>query len=147
MTGYEITPVDVWVGEVEDRPGGLSSKLARLMMCAGANLEMIIARPAPERPGCGVIYLAPLRTSEQMAAAREVGLHKSENMHCLRLVGPDRAGLAAGIAGTLADAEINIKGLSATGSGGRAVVYLRFDSQEDAVAARAVLARALSTRS
>ena len=141
---YDITPVDVWVGKVEDRPGGLSSKLAHLMMATGAHLEFIIARRSETRNGTGVLFVAPLTTPEEIAAAKDVDLHQSDSLHVLRLIGPDRAGLAAGVAGTLAREEINIAGISAMGAGEEAVVYIRLETAEDAERARTVIAEALA---
>ena len=144
---YEIAPVDVWVGQVEDRPGGLSSKLAHLMMNAEANLEFIIARASDLRDGTGVLFVAPLTTEEETRAALDIGLRKSGSMHVLRLIGPDRAGLSAGVAGTLAREEINIAGLSAMGTGEGAVVYIRLETAEDAQRARVAIAEALAESS
>lgn len=129
---FEITPVEVWVGELEDRPGALASKLAHIQVAASANLEFAIARPLMEKPGFGVLYIAPLVGEKQQRVAREVGLHRSISIHAIRLVGPDRPGLIAGIAGTLAQADINITGLSAAAAEGRAIIYLRFESAQKA---------------
>ena len=51
----DITRVDVWAAGIEDQPGGLAQKLDALAK-AGANLEFLIARRAPEKPGTGVLY-------------------------------------------------------------------------------------------
>lgn len=140
---FEIAPVDVWVGEIEDRPGRLSSKLAHIMMSAGANLEFVVARPSHEHSGSGVLFLAPISGPDQSRAAHEVGLHKSDEMHVLRLCGPDRSGLAAGLAGTLAQAEINITGLTAAAVGDRALLYVRFATRDELQAAREALTSVL----
>jgi len=47
---YTIKKVDVWAGEVADRPGGLASTLAA-MQSAGSNIEFVVARRAPDKPG------------------------------------------------------------------------------------------------
>ena len=47
---YRINKVDVWAGEIEDRPGGLAKKLAVLAE-AGANFEFLISRRAPKSRG------------------------------------------------------------------------------------------------
>ena len=49
----QISKVDVWAGEIEDRPGGLGERL-EVLSEAGAHLEFVISRRAPERPGRGV---------------------------------------------------------------------------------------------
>lgn len=136
---FQISRAAVWAGELEDRPGALASKLANLIMIAQANLEFIVARPAHERPGRGVLFVAPLTGPEQARAAAESGLSRAEGMHVVRLSGPDRPGLAAGIAGTLARDDLNIVGVSAAAVDGRVLMYLRFASARDAAAAETAL--------
>jgi len=134
---FELTKVEVWAGELPDQPGALAEKLTAIMR-AGANLDFVIVRPLGEKPGSGVMYVAPLRGEAQTKAAQEVGLSKT-GIHALRVEGPDRPGLGAGIAKTLADAGINIAGLSAAAVGDRALFYIRFGSQDDLVRATQVL--------
>ncbi len=136
---FEVSRVDVWAGELEDRPGALASKLANLIMIAQANLEFIVARPVHDQPGHGVLFVAPLAGPEQTRAAEESGLSRAGRMHVVRLSGPDRPGLAAGIAGTLAHDDLNIVGVSAAAVDGRVLMYLRFADEKDAAAAEAVL--------
>ena len=136
---FEVSPVEIWVGELEDRPGALASTLAQIMMCGGANLEFLVVRPSPEHPGRSIVYLAPLSTPEQQQAATQVGLHRAERMFALRLIGGDRPGLFAGLAGTLAQADVNIVGVSAAAANGVAISYLRFESQQSADAAARLL--------
>ena len=135
--GYEITRVDVWAGEMEDRPGALASKLEAVQR-AGADLEFIVARRQPERPGTGVLFVAPLHGPEQTRAAEQAGLTRT-HIHSLRIVGPDRPGLAAGIARTLADAGLNIIGVSAAAFDDKALIYLRFETEDEVVQAARIL--------
>lgn len=51
---YEITQEDVWVGAIEDRAGALAEKLQAVSRI-GVDLEFLIARRAPEKPGAGVV--------------------------------------------------------------------------------------------
>jgi hypothetical protein len=139
--GFEITKVDVWVGEIEDRPGALSAKLEAVMR-AGADLDFMIARPLATGPGAGVLFIAPLHGAEQTGAAEEVGLRKS-GIQVLRVEGPDRPGLGAGLTSTLARAGVNIRGLSGTALGDRGLFYIRFDSSDDVVRAAQILTRTL----
>ena len=60
----EVSKVDVWSGEIEDRSGGLAEKIEAVAE-AGANLEFVIARRAPHKPGTGLVFLAPLRGAVQ----------------------------------------------------------------------------------
>ena len=135
---FEITREEVWAGEVEDRPGGLADSLEALMR-AGANLDFVIVRPSAGLPGTGVLFVAPLRGPQQTKAAEEIGLRKSATMHVLRIVGPDRPGQGAGIARALAEAGLNIGGLSAAAIEDRAIFYIRFDTDADAKRAAQVL--------
>jgi hypothetical protein len=50
---YRITRVDIWTGTLRDQPGGLAGKLEALSR-GGANLEFVLSRRAPDRPGRGV---------------------------------------------------------------------------------------------
>ena len=138
----EITKVDVWAGEIEDRPGGLCEKLTTLSE-AGANLEFVISRRAPDKPGTGVVFLAPLRGASQTRAAKNVGLSKATNLHSLRLVLSNRPGLGTKMSRAIADAGINMRGLSAAALGRRSVSYLAFDSAADAKKASRILKKAL----
>lgn len=135
---FEITREEVWAGEVEDRPGGLADSLEALMR-AGANLDFVIVRPSAGLPGTGVLFVAPLHGPQQTKAAEEVGLRKSATMHVLRIIGPDRPGQGAGIARALAEAGLNIGGLSAAAIEDRAIFYIRFDTDADAKRAAQVL--------
>ncbi|MBU0638399.1 MAG: amino acid-binding protein [Planctomycetes bacterium] len=135
---FEITKVDVWVAAVEDQPGELARKL-EAVVCAGANLDFIVARPMENQPSTGVLYLAPVEGEEQCQAAESVGLRRS-SIHVLRVEGPDRPGLAACIARSLAEADVNICGMTAAAIGERGIVYVRLDSEEDVVRAGDVLA-------
>jgi hypothetical protein len=135
---YEIKKVDVWAGSIEDRPGGLSEKLEALQK-AGANLEFVVARRTAEKQGQGVVFVTPLKGAKQTESAEQVGLSKSGAMHSLRLEGPDQPGLGARITRMLAEAGINLRGLSAAAVGGHCIVYFAFDSDDDAAKAGRVL--------
>jgi hypothetical protein len=139
--GFELTKVDVWAGELQDRPGALAEKLTAIMD-AGANLDFVIVRPLGEKPGLGVLYVAPLHGDQQTRAAGEAGLSRT-GIHALRAEGPDKPGLGAGIAKTLADAGINVAGLSAAAVSDRALFYVRFGSNDDLVKATQVLTKHL----
>ena len=139
---YAISKVAVWAGEIADRPGGLARTLAALA-AAGANIEFIVARRAPDKPGTGVIFVTPIKGAKQKAAAQNAGLATSESLHSVRLEGPDRPGLGGKMADVLAGAGINLRGISAGALGRRAVTYLAFDSAADAEAAVRFLKKSL----
>lgn len=139
---YLIKKVDVWAGEIADRPGGVAEKLAALSN-AGANLEFLISRRAPDKPGTGVVFLTPIKGSKQKSAAQEAGLSTSDSLHSVRVEGPDRPGLGVKMTRALADAGINLRGVSAAALGRRAVTYFAFDSAADADNGIRILRKAL----
>jgi hypothetical protein len=134
----KVSRVDTWAATIEDRPGGLARKLGALA-AAGANLEMVIARRKPDKPGLGVVYVAPLKGAKVTRAAAAAGFSKAEALHSVRAEGPDKPGLGATMTRALAEAGINLRGLSAAAIGKKCVVYLAVDTAADADAAAKVL--------
>ncbi len=126
----QVSKVDVWAGPIADSPGGLSKTLDALAE-AGASLEFVIARRRPEKPERSVVFLAPVRGPKQIRAARKAGLSKAAGMYSLRLEGPDKPGLGARISDAIAEAGINMRGLSAAAIGRKSVVYFAFDTDAD----------------
>jgi hypothetical protein len=55
-----VERVDVWAESIQDKPSGLVDVLA-VLRHARANLQCIIARPAPDQPGKGVLFVTPLQ--------------------------------------------------------------------------------------
>jgi hypothetical protein len=139
---YSVKKVEVWAGEVADRPGGLAGNLAALSS-AGANFEFMIARRAPDKPGTGVVFVTPIKGAKQKRAAQGAGLATSGNLRSVRVEGPDKAGLGAKMTTALADAGINLRGVSAAALGRRSVSYFAFDNAADADNAVRVLKKAL----
>lgn len=137
---FEIEKVDIWVGELSDRPRALMKMLQALTQ-AGANLEFVIARR--ERRGRAVVFMAPIRGAAQLRAAEEVGLAKAPRMHTLRIVGPNEVGLGERITRALADEGLNLRGLSAAVIGERAVTYIRLANGDHVQRARRALKRVL----
>jgi hypothetical protein len=137
-----LDKVDVWAGTIEDRPGGLAEKLEAIAL-SGASLQFVIARRQPERPGRGVVFVAPISGAATIRAAKKAGMVKADNMFSLRLEGPDSTGLAALIARTLAGDGINIRGFSGAALGGKCVFYFAFDSKADQTKAARVLKKTL----
>ena len=126
--------VDIWVAGMEDRPGGLADKLEALAG-VGAQLQFVMARRAQEKPGTGVVFLAPLKGAKQQKAAVNAGFHKSKSIRAVRIEGPDKPGLGAKITRALADKGINMRGLSAAVIGRKFVLHVALDSAADAAKA------------
>jgi len=134
----KVSRVDVWAASIKDRPGGMAEKLAPLAQ-AGANLEFVISRRSPEKPGAGVVFVTPIKGPRQLRAAKAAGFTKTESLHSLRAQGSDKPGIGARMTQALAEAGINLRGLSAAALGRQFVVHLAFDSAADAVKAAKIL--------
>jgi hypothetical protein len=141
---YEISPVSVWVGTLEDRPGELARVLGTLWR-AGANLEFLSVRPDEYQLGSSALFVAPLEGPALAEAAAGVGLRTSKSLHVLRVVVPDRPGLLSDLAEELAEAGVNILGLTGTSLRGDSVLFLRFLGPEELELAAQVLRRRLTT--
>lgn len=134
-----VEHVDVWAASIPDRPGGLADVLVALRD-AGADLQFIIARRTPEEPGKGVVFVTPLQGDREVRAAAQVGFNVTHSLHSLRVIGPDRPGIAADLVQRLAAEGINLRGFSASVLGTQFVAFVAVDSLADANKAEAVLA-------
>ena len=126
-----VEHVDVWASSIEDKPGGLADVLGSLRD-AGANLQFIISRRAPDDPGKGVVFVTPLQGDREIAAAAQAGFNVTRTLHSVRAMGGDRPGIAAELTSKLADAGINLRGFSASVIGTQFVAYAALDSLQDA---------------
>ncbi len=130
-----VEHVDVWAARLEtDEPGAVAWVLEGLRD-AGADLDFVIARRAPDEPGTGVIFVTPLRGDAEIAAAVDLGFNVSSSLHSVRVEGKSRPGVVADVAREIADAGINLRGLSTAVTGTRYVLHLSFDSSADATLA------------
>jgi len=126
----KVSKMDVWVSSLADKPGALARKLAALAD-ARANLQFVLARRTGKK-GKGVVFVAPVSA----AAARKAKLRKSRSIAALRVEGSDRAGAGACVTAALAEAGINLRGLSGAVIGKRFVLHIALDKAKDAAAAR-----------
>jgi hypothetical protein len=133
-----VSRVDVWAAGLNDKPGALAEKLAAVAE-AGAQLEFVIARRKSDRPGTGVVFLAPLGGAAQLRAAKKAGFQKTKSLHSVRVEGPDKPGIGAQLTQALAQVGINLRGLSAAAIGKRFVAYLALDDAPSAAQAVRVL--------
>lgn len=136
-----VDRVDVWAATIQDKAGGLAEVLATLRD-AGADLQFIIARRAPDQPGKGVVFVTPLQNDREIRAATQVGFNVTRILHSVRAMGADRPGVAAELTRKLADASINLRGFSASVIGTQFVAYAAVDSLNDANKVMEVLAKA-----
>jgi len=135
-----VERVDVWAAAIKDEPGGLGNILSGLS-AAGADLDFIIARRAPEQPGSGVVFVTPLRGDVEVRAAATLGFNVTSSLKSLRVEGDNKPGVAAILTERLAAAGINLHGFSAAVIGARFIIYISFDSAEDAAKAESILGK------
>jgi hypothetical protein len=137
----KVQKVETWAAPIEDKPGALASSLAALAK-AGADLEFVIARRAPDKPRTGVVFLSPVKGAGAVRVAKEKGFRKTEHLHGVRIEGTNRPGQGAAMVQALADGGLNLRGFSAAALGSKFVAFAGLDT--DADASRAVkLLRAL----
>ena len=129
---------EVWAASVEDKPGALANKLETLAE-VGADLDFIIARRSPEKPGTGVVFVTPLRGDRELEAAAEEGFTASSHLHSVRVEGKNEPGVAGRVAQQVARAGLNLRGFSGAVIGTQFVLHLAFDTAEEAQKAIALL--------
>src|SRR5262249_47341945 len=130
--------VHVWAGEVKDEAGGVSEKLA-LLAQAGSNLEYIYTKRLPNKPGAGVLYVAPITRPLQTRAARSAGLAEVNHPVVLRVEGDNEQGLGHKLTQQWSLAGLTMQGLMMSVMGNKFVGYVAFDTVTDANRAAAIL--------
>jgi hypothetical protein len=136
--GFKLDRVHVWSGEIADQAGGVAAKLAHLAQ-AGCNLEFIYTRRLPEKPGAGILYIAPITGPMQVRAARSAGLSETDNPVVLRVEGDNQAGLAHRLTQQWALAGLSLQGLMMSVLSNKFVGYASFDTVADSNRAAAIL--------
>ncbi len=136
----KVERIDTWAAALEDKPGSLSAKL-KALATAGVNLEFVIARRAPDRPGKGVVFVAPIQGAASARAARNAGFMKTNSLHSVRVRGADKRGRGVEIAEALAKSRLNLRGMSGAAIDKKFVAYIALDSRKDAAKALRVLRR------
>jgi hypothetical protein len=134
-----IRRIQVWSGEIPDRPGAAAAKLEQLAR-AGADLEFVFTRPHRSKPEFSVLFIAPITDPDQIKAARAAGLGPALDVAMLCVEGDNRAGIGYDIMSRLAVAGINLRGISIAALGGRFNAYLAFDNADIATMALQILA-------
>jgi len=130
----KVQRVDTWAASLEDAPGSLAAKLEALSK-AGVNLEFVIARRAPDKPGTGVVFVTPIQSAVGRRAAQEVGFQKTESLHTVHVQGSDKRGRGASMTQALATAGLNLRGVSAAAIGTKFTAYIALDTSDDATKA------------
>jgi hypothetical protein len=137
--GFKLERIHIWSGEIVDKAGGMASKLAPLAE-AGANLEYIATRRLADRPGSGILFVAPVTGPAQVRAARLAGLAETHETVVLRVEGDNQAGLAYRLTQQWALAGINLQALTMAVLTERFVGFAAFDTVTDANRAAQILA-------
>ena len=136
--GFKLDRVHVWSGEVADQAGGVAAKLS-LLAQGGANLEYVYTRRTPEKPGTGILYVAPVTGPVQVRAARAAGLAEVQTPIVLRVEGDNAAGLGHRLTQQWAVEGLSLHGLTMSVLGDKFVGYVSFDTAGDANRAAAIL--------
>jgi hypothetical protein len=136
--GFKLDRVHVWWCEVMDQAGGVAAKLA-LLAQAGCNLEYVYTRRQPDKPGTGLLYVAPVTGPLQVRAAKSAGLSETGNPVVLRVEGDNQAGLAHRLTQQWSLAGLSLQGLSMAVLGDKFVGYVSFDTVADSNKAAAIL--------
>ena len=134
----KVSRQTVWAATLKDNPGSLAGKLATLAD-AGADLDFVIARRTDQKKGKGVVFITPIKGAKQIAAAKKAGFRQTKRMHGLCVEGTDKPGIGAKLTAALAEAGLNLRGLSAASIGRRCVCNLAFDKAADATKAARVI--------
>ena len=103
-----------------------------------ASLEAA-TRQAHEKPGTGVVFVTPIKGARQIRAAQKAGFEKTKSLHGVRVATGNKPGYGSELTMQLADAGINLRGLSGATIGNRAIFHLAFDSSADASKAKRLL--------
>ncbi len=136
---FRFDRVHVWSCDVPDQPGGVASKLAALAQ-AGENLEYVGTSRTPDKPGWGILYIAPVTGPDQVRAAKSAGMHEVRTPVVIRVEGDNKAGLAHRLTHEWALAGISFQGLTMMVTGEKFVGYAAFDNSDDANRAATILA-------
>ena len=135
---FKLDRVHVWECEIADQAGGVAGKLA-LLAQAGCNLEYIYTRRQPDKPGTGLLLVAPITGPLQLRAAKSSGMVEVDNPVVLRVQGDNQAGLAHKLTQQWALAGLSLHGLMMSVLNDRFVGYVSFDTVQDANRAAAIL--------
>jgi hypothetical protein len=136
---FKMDRVHVWAVEVKDEPGGVAAKLSHLDK-AGTNLDYVYTQRLTDKPGHGMLYVAPIVGPEQVKAARVAGMHEVNDPIVMRVEGDNTAGLAHRLKHEWAMANINLHGAILGVLGTKFLGYITFDTVEDANRAARILA-------
>src|SRR5262245_4004426 len=135
---YTVSKVDVWTRAIDDTAGSLEAVLEPLAD-AGVDLAFLIARRRTLVPGQGVVFLGGISGAKGAKAAAAAGLTRATDITGLRVEGANKPGDCHRVTRLLADAGINLRGVSASVIGRKYALILAFDTADDATKAARLL--------
>jgi hypothetical protein len=136
---FKFDRVHLWSCEVADQAGGVAAKLAFLAQAA-ANLEYVYTKRLADKPGVGVLYVAPVTGAAQVRAARAAGFSETDNPIIRRIEGDNALGLVHRLTQQWALAGISFNSLTMAVLADKFVGYAAFDTVTDANRAAQILA-------
>jgi hypothetical protein len=139
VMSFKWDRVHAWSCEITDHSGSVATKLAHLAQ-AEANLEYIFTKRLPNKPGFGVLYVAPVTGPAQVRAAKAADMHEVDAPVVRRIEGENETGLGHHVTQQWAKAGISLQGLTMAVLGNRFIGYAAFDSVADANRAAQIVA-------
>jgi hypothetical protein len=127
---YGVSKVDVWMAEIADEAGAMDRVLGAIAQ-AGGNLECVIGRRKPDKPGFGQVFVSPVKGKKVQDAAKAAGMVPAD-MVTLRVETPNKPGKGHDVMRAIAAAGVNVRGISMIAVGTKAVAYVGLDSKDDA---------------
>jgi predicted amino acid-binding ACT domain protein len=79
-----------------------------------------------------VVFVTPIKGARQTNAAEQAGFRKTNRLHSVRIEGTDKPGVGAAMTEALADAGLNLRGVSGASLGRQFIAYLALDTADDA---------------
>ena len=108
----DVRRVQVWCGEIPDRPGAAAAKLETLSR-SGADLALIFARPNPHKPRHRQFsFSRPSSVPNRFRPPKAADLGPALDVFMLVVQGPHQPGIGLEIMSKLAIAGINLRGFS-----------------------------------
>ncbi len=127
----KVQRVDTWAATLDDAPGKVAEKL-KMLAKAGVNLELVVAQRSPDKPGMGVVYVAPIDGAAAVRAAQAAGFRKTVYLHTVRVEGPDNTGEGHRVTAALAQEGLNLRGVSAASIDSKFLAHIALDTEQDA---------------
>jgi len=127
----KVDKIDIWTAEMDDKPGATAGLLKGLSD-AGADLQFLIARRQPDKPGKGILFVSPIKGGKEEDAARRGGFARRADVVGVRIEGTNQPGLGYKLTQVLGAAGLNVRALLGNAIGNQGVVVIAFDNAADA---------------